>query len=124
MQLPPAAALHTIICRSAIQEKRAAGEASRELRVAAGLAIATLQALDGELPSRAWAAFSRADGLRVARVRILGRGIDVPSRVAELLAQLPRRVRRLCVEEQEAALSSAERVCAALAASAAVQLLD
>ncbi len=122
MQLPPAPALHSVLRQSGLPEKKAARAASKELRDAAGIAVATLQAQDGQLPARAWAVFGSADGLHVARVPIpWGGGADVAARLVELMAQLPgRRVQRLCVEnQQDLAAAGARRACAALAASAA-----
>jgi hypothetical protein len=80
--------------------------ASRRLRCAASECVATLQALDAQLPPAAWAAFPRADGLRLQQLASPqlcsaggnGRSNPTPAalqRCAQLLRDAPARLRRL-----------------------------
>ena len=64
-ELPPSNALLGIARCSALEEQLRLRAAHPELRDVASECISTLQAVDLELPARAWLAFPRATGLRL-----------------------------------------------------------
>jgi hypothetical protein len=88
-----------------MDDKRRLRAASRQLRTAASECVATLQALDAQLPPAAWAAFPCADGLRLqlASAQLCSasgnfRSNPTPAvleRCAQLLRDAPARLQRL-----------------------------
>jgi hypothetical protein len=104
----PQDALLCVAGHSEIDDKRRLRVASRQLCAAASESIATQQALDAQLPPAAWAAFPRADGLRLqlASPQLCstggnGRSNPTPAavqRCAQLLRDAPARLRRLRFE--------------------------
>jgi hypothetical protein len=93
-----------------MDDKRRLRAASRQLRTAASQCVATLQALDAQLPPAAWAAFPRADGLRLQLAsaqlwRASGNHRRKPKpaaleRCAQLLRDAPARLQRLHLASQ------------------------
>jgi hypothetical protein len=106
----PQDALLCVAGHSEIDDKRRLRAASRDLCAAASESVATLQALDAQLPPAAWAAFPLADGLRLQQLASPqlscsaggnGRSNPTPAaaqRCAQLLRDAPARLRRLQFE--------------------------